>query len=148
MPSQSKSQQQLMGMAYALKKGELDTSGLDAKFIKQLKDIGDGMTDKELKAFAKTKHDGLPDKKVEEGFEAMYESIVVNEIKFALKDIRVLTNKWKLSNGMKSPKGTGQWGFLIGDKEYWYPNTSYKRATMDAKREAQKQGLTVVEVLP
>jgi hypothetical protein len=46
MPSTSVAQQKLMGMAYALKKGELDPK--------------DSMTLKQLKDFASTKHDGLP----------------------------------------------------------------------------------------
>ena len=58
MPAASKAQQQLMGMAYALKKGEMDTK--DAS--QEVKDLADSMTLKKLKDFASTKHEGLPDK--------------------------------------------------------------------------------------
>lgn len=58
MPSTSKAQQRLMGMAYAYKKGELDSSEVSD----EVKDIADGMTLKQLKDFASTKHRGLPDK--------------------------------------------------------------------------------------
>lgn len=58
MPAQSKAQQQLMGMAYSLKKGEMDPK--DAS--QEVKDLADSMTLKQLKDFAETKHEGLPDK--------------------------------------------------------------------------------------
>jgi len=52
----SKSQQQLMGMAYAYKKGELDGEASD-----EVKKIANSMSDKDLDDFASTKHKGLPD---------------------------------------------------------------------------------------
>jgi hypothetical protein len=58
MPATSKAQQRLMGMAYAYKKGELDVK--DAS--QEVKDLADGMTLKQLKKYASTKHEGLPDK--------------------------------------------------------------------------------------
>jgi len=61
MPSTSKAQQQLMGMAYALKKGDMDPK--DAS--QEVKDLADSMTLKQLKDFASTKHEGLPDRVAE-----------------------------------------------------------------------------------
>lgn len=58
MPSTSKAQQRLMGMAYSLKKGDMDPN--DAS--QEVKDLADSMTLKQLKDFAETKHEGLPDK--------------------------------------------------------------------------------------
>lgn len=58
MPSTSKAQQRLMGMAYSLKKGEMDPK--DAS--QEVKDLADSMTLKQLKDFAETAHAGLPDK--------------------------------------------------------------------------------------
>lgn len=58
MPALSKVQQRLMGMAYAYKKGELDSK--DAS--QEVKDLADSMTLKQLKKFAATKHDGLPER--------------------------------------------------------------------------------------
>ena len=55
----SKAQQRFMGMVYAAKKGEKPASPEVAK-------AAEGMTKKEAKKFAKTKHKGLPEK-VEEG---------------------------------------------------------------------------------
>ena len=57
MPSTSKAQQQLMGMAYALKKGDMDPK--DAS--QEVKDLADSMTLQQLKDFASTKHEGLPE---------------------------------------------------------------------------------------
>jgi hypothetical protein len=56
----SKSQQRLMGMALAYKRGEMP----DAP--EAIKKIADGMSLKDLEDFAKTKHKGLPDKKDED----------------------------------------------------------------------------------
>lgn len=61
MPSTSISQQQLMGMAYSLKKGDMDPK----EASQEVKDLADSMTLQQLKDFASTKHEGLP-KKVEE----------------------------------------------------------------------------------
>ena len=58
--SVSKNQQQLMGQAYAYKKGETKTAS------KAVKDLAASMSLKDLKDFASTKHKGLPDK-VSEG---------------------------------------------------------------------------------
>lgn len=59
MSSVSKTQQRLMGMAWAVRKGELDKSDVDDEVL----DVADGkMSDKSLRKFAKTKHKGLPEK--------------------------------------------------------------------------------------
>lgn len=63
MPSTSKSQQRLMGMAYALKKGELKLADLNDEYRDQIKDLADSMTLKQLEDFAKTSHEGLPNVK-------------------------------------------------------------------------------------
>jgi hypothetical protein len=60
MPAVSQSQQMLMGQAYALKKGEIKAEDIDVKYRDKIQDLADGMTLKELKDFAETKHDDLP----------------------------------------------------------------------------------------
>ena len=52
----SKSQQRLMGMALAYKRGELDNAS------DQVKKLAKSMSTKDLEDFAKTKHDNLPEK--------------------------------------------------------------------------------------
>lgn len=54
----SRAQQKFMGMVYAAKKGETPASPEVAK-------AAAGMTKKEAKKFAKTKHKGLPEKKIQ-----------------------------------------------------------------------------------
>lgn len=53
--SVSKSQQRLMGMALAYKRGELDNAS------DEVKNVANSMSTKELEKFAKTKHDNLPE---------------------------------------------------------------------------------------
>jgi len=54
--SLSKSQQRLMGMVYAYKKGRMKASD-------EVKKIAKGMSMKDAKKFASTKHKGLPEYK-------------------------------------------------------------------------------------
>jgi hypothetical protein len=49
-----------MGQAYALKKGDIKAKDIDVEYRKQIQDLADGMSLKDLKDFAKTKHDDLP----------------------------------------------------------------------------------------
>lgn len=55
MPSTSKAQQRLMGMAYSYKKGELSPN----EVTPDIKKLADSMTMKQLKDFASTKHNDL-----------------------------------------------------------------------------------------
>ena len=59
----SQSQQKLMGMALAYKRGEMDDAS------EEVKKIADGMSEKDLEDFAKTKHKGLPKKVNENAWE-------------------------------------------------------------------------------
>ena len=61
MPSTSKSQQRLMGMSYAVKKGAMKLSDIDTSYRGEVKDLVDSMTLKQLKDFASTPHKGLPE---------------------------------------------------------------------------------------
>jgi hypothetical protein len=56
----SKAQQRFMGMVYATKSGEMKAPSPEVAFAAA------GMTTKQAKDFAKTKHKGLPEKKVSE----------------------------------------------------------------------------------
>ena len=62
MPSKSKSQQRLMGVAYAVKSGDMQLSDVDSAYRDDVKGLVDGMTLKQLKDFASTKHEDLPEK--------------------------------------------------------------------------------------
>ena len=63
MPAKSKSQQRLMGMVHAYKKGELDMSDMSAAMKKKIKKIAATIKDEDSKKFAETKHKGLPEVK-------------------------------------------------------------------------------------
>lgn len=81
--SVSKSQQRLMGQAYAYKTGELKAKDLNPDYADEIKDLAKSMTKKQLEDFAKTKHKGLP-QKVKEGIMS-FQSF--NESKTTYKDI-------------------------------------------------------------
>lgn len=63
MPSTSKTQQRLMGVAYSVKKGDTKINDVDAEYRDKVADLVDGMTLKQLKDFASTEHKGLPEVK-------------------------------------------------------------------------------------
>ena len=62
MPAKSKAQQRLMGVAYAVKKGDMQLSDVDASYKDEVKDLVDSMSLKSLKKYAATKHEGLPER--------------------------------------------------------------------------------------
>lgn len=66
MPASSKSQQRLMGMAYAVKSGQRKLSDMPAGVRDDIKRLMDSMSKEKLKDFAETDHDDLPDR-VSEG---------------------------------------------------------------------------------
>ena len=68
MPSVSKSQQRLMGVAYAVKSGDMEISDVDPAYRDKVKSMVDGMTKKSLKKYASTKHDDLPETVDEDAF--------------------------------------------------------------------------------
>lgn len=78
MPAKSEAQQRFMGMALAAKRGK-------GHFSKKVMEAAESMSEKQLKDFAKTKHDGLPEKKAYlEGFmkraaEYGYSVVEINE---------------------------------------------------------------------
>jgi hypothetical protein len=50
-----------MGVAYSVKKGDMQLSEVDADYRDQVQQLVDGMTLKQLKDFASTSHSGLPE---------------------------------------------------------------------------------------
>jgi hypothetical protein len=59
MPATSKSQQRLMGQAYAYKIGKLKAKDLNPKYADKIKELAKSMSKKELKDFAETKHNNI-----------------------------------------------------------------------------------------
>ena len=62
MPSKSKTQQRLMGLALAYKTGEIKAKDLSPEYADEIKKLAKSMTEKQLRDFAQTKHKGLPEK--------------------------------------------------------------------------------------
>tara|TARA_B100000242_G_scaffold294165_1_gene275209 strand:- start:2702 stop:3514 length:813 start_codon:yes stop_codon:yes gene_type:complete len=60
--SVSKAQQRLFGMVHAYNNGDLKSGDVDEDLMAQIKKISKGMTKKDAKKMAKTKHDDLPEK--------------------------------------------------------------------------------------
>lgn len=62
MPARSKSQQRLMGLAYAYKTGDVKSKDLNPNYASEVKKLAKSMSKKQLRDFAKTKHKNLPEK--------------------------------------------------------------------------------------
>ena len=123
MPSQSKSQQRLMGQAYAYKKGELKSSEVSA----EIKELADNMTLKQLKDFASTKHEGLPET-VDEAFIGPF---VFND---SMSDEELLG----MYNGALD-------GYANYAKGMHYAKSDYKKAYQEIEKILKKRGITVDE---
>jgi len=89
--AKSKAQQKFMGMVYAAKKGEMEDPSPEVEAAAK------GMSEKEAKKFAKTKHKGLPEKVEEEND---CDDTVDDRDKYA--KINLIKNKLR-SMGMKNP---------------------------------------------
>jgi hypothetical protein len=79
MPSKSKSQQRLMGLALSYKRGKKKLKDLPASLSKKIKKMSKSMTDDQLSDFAKTKHKDLP-QKVSENIKSFSEFLKYNSL--------------------------------------------------------------------
>ena len=61
MPAKSKAQQKLMGVAYAVKKGYMQLSDVGDEYRDKVADLVHSMSTQQLKDFAATQHEGLPE---------------------------------------------------------------------------------------
>lgn len=62
MPATSKTQQRLMGLALAYKRKDISPAKLNPGLRSKVKKLAKSMTLKQLKDFAKTKHDKIPER--------------------------------------------------------------------------------------
>ena len=127
MPSVSKSQQRLMGMAYAVKSGDMKISDIDPAYRDKVKSLSDGMTKKDLKKYASTKHDNLPET-VDEAF----------------------IGPFVFNNSMSDEELLGMYnGALDGYANYakgmHYSKSEYKKAYQEIEKILKKRGVTVDE---
>jgi hypothetical protein len=75
MPSKSKKQQKLFGLALSVKRGDTPKSEVSSDVLK----IVDTMSEKNIKKYASTKHDDLPNKSVEESIRKLVKEILTEE---------------------------------------------------------------------
>ena len=101
MPARSKQQQKLFGLALAVKKGDVPKSDVS----KDVKDIVDKMSKKDIEDFASTKHKGLPNK-----IEAQLEELIK-------KIDEKWSDKYKKSINCNNPKGFSQKAHCAGRKK-------------------------------
>jgi len=99
MPSVSKKQQKFMGIVRAIQKGEADPSD----FNKDAQDAAKKMKKSSVKKYAKTKHKGLPNKKVNEGrvlhFTQIKDKTLEKHLKVIAKKVGATVSK--ISGGFK-----------------------------------------------
>jgi hypothetical protein len=105
--SVSKSQQKLMGMALAYKRGEMD----DDEVSDEVKDLAKSMSEKDLEDFAKTKHKGLPNK-VDEAVESLLEN--------PQEEIPMM--RQQLAFIVYAAKEIDDYLQMVDDPEEWYQN--------------------------
>jgi len=91
--AESEQQQKLFGLALSVKRGETPRSEVSAEVLK----IVDTMSEKKIRDFAKTKHEGLPKKKVAEEVESeMGEKPKTDKGQKCEDDMRSLPTKMNL----------------------------------------------------
>jgi hypothetical protein len=61
MPAKSKAQQRLMGLAYSVKQGYMNIAQVGAEYKDKVKELVNSMSIEQLKDYATTPHEGLPD---------------------------------------------------------------------------------------
>lgn len=61
MPAKSKAQQRLMGLAYAVKQGYMSLNEVGEEYRTKVKELVNTMSVEQLKDFASTPHEDLPD---------------------------------------------------------------------------------------
>ena len=71
MPAVSQSQQRLMGMVHAYQKGKLKRAP------KKVREVARHISEEDAEHFAKTRHEGLPEKKKEEKAASSKQPVVV-----------------------------------------------------------------------
>lgn len=76
MPAKSQAQQKLMGLALAVKRGDVAKKSVS----KQIQSLAKSMSEKDLKKFAGTKHSGLPKKLKEIASEADMEQMETDSL--------------------------------------------------------------------
>lgn len=98
--AESEQQQKLFGLALSVKRGQTPRSEASAEVLK----IVDSMSEKKIRDFAKTKHEGIPKKKVEEQLEPTTPDQITAQKRIALaQDLLNKANKKALNKKVQKP---------------------------------------------
>ena len=127
MPSVSKSQQRLMGVAYAVKSGDMELSDVDPAYRDKVKSLSDGMTKKDLKKYASTKHEDLPET-VSEAFIGPY----------------VFSDKMS-DEELKAMYFSALDGYSYYQKGMHYAKSDYKKVYQEIEKILKKRGVELNE---
>jgi hypothetical protein len=94
----SKKQRGLMGAAYSVEKGEKELKNIPKSYRKKVEGLTKSMNKKQLKDFATTKEDGLPEKK------EMVKNLEESIMKLIENNLPPTTTKSELLNSIKKFK--------------------------------------------
>ena len=97
--AESEQQQKIFGLALSVKRGQTPRSEVSDRVLK----IVDGMSEKEIRKFAKTKHEGLP-RKVETKEEVIRQELISRMISKIEEQSEIYVNEAKLPSSMKKGK--------------------------------------------
>lgn len=97
--AESEQQQKIFGLALSVKRGQTPRSEVSNKVLK----IVDGMSEKEIRKFAKTKHEGLPHK-VETKEEIVRQELIGRMISKIEEQSEICIDEAKLPSSMKKGK--------------------------------------------
>ena len=120
MPAQSQQQQKLFGLALSVKRGETPRS----EASKEVLDIVNSMTEKQIEDFAGTSHSGLP-KKVESALRELVRNAIKNNE--SVNEAKSLDDMMKDANRIKKELADAQ-------KEYSKSKTETNKAKVEAKK--------------
>ena len=97
--AESEQQQKIFGLALSVKRGQTPRSEVSDRVLK----IVDGMSEKEIRKFAKTKHEGLPHK-VEAKEEVIRQELITRMINKIEEQSEICVDEAKLPSSMKKGK--------------------------------------------
>ena len=97
--AESEQQQKIFGLALSVKRGQTPRSEVSDRVLK----IVDGMSEKEIRKFAKTKHEGLPHK-VETKEEVIRQELIARMINKIEEQSEIYVDEAKLPSALKKGK--------------------------------------------
>lgn len=114
-------------MAYAVKSGDMEISDIDPAYRDKVKSLSDGMTKKDLKKYASTKHEDLPET-VSEAFIGPY----------------VFSDKMS-DEELKAMYFSALDGYSYYQKGMHYSKSDYKKAYQEIEKILKKRGVELNE---